>query len=359
MKITNLRTEIYEWPRPQVHYSGRGRGTEAYQKSRLRLVYIDTDEGITGIGSCLNQKEAEQFAPMLIGEDPLCTEKIWSKLYGSRNGRFYMKGISGIDVALWDLKAKAANMPLYKLLGGSRDKLDCYIAGGYYAKDKTTLDLQHEMEQYVEWNARAVKMKVGGLTPREDAERVHAVREVLGPKIRLLVDANCAWKYSEAIEFCKRVEDCYLYWFEEPLAATDNEGFIRLAAHTSIPLAAGESIETKFRHRDLIDTGAVSFIQPDAGSCGGVTEVMKIGSYADAHHIYIAPHGSQQVHVHLNCALPNAVITEFYAPTVNKFAYDAYKYPVRINEDGTVSPPDAPGIGLEPDTEFLKQYRVK
>lgn len=250
-------------------------------------------------------------------------------------------------------------MPLYKLLGGSRSKLECYIAGGYYAEGKTILDLQHEMEQYVAWNARAVKMKVGGLTPREDAQRVKAVREVLGPEIRLLVDANCAWNYHEAAAFCRMVEDCDLYWFEEPCSFTDNEAFVKLAAHTTIPLAAGESIETKYAHRDLIDTGAISFIQPDAGNCGGITEVMKIGAYADAHHVLIAPHGSQQVHVHLNCALPNAIITEFYSPTVNMFAYDAYEHPVQINEDGTVSPPDAPGIGLDPNRAFLEPYRKK
>ncbi len=136
-----------------------------------------------------------------------------------------------------------ANLPLYKLLGGVRNKLDCYVAGGYYAPGKTILDLQHEMEAYMNENAKAVKMKVGGRTPYEDAQRVHAVREVIGDETKLLVDANCGWKISEALEFAKRTENDMLYWFEEPLPAKDFAGFRHLAEHTYTPLAAGESLE--------------------------------------------------------------------------------------------------------------------
>lgn len=358
MKITNAYTESYRWDKPRVVTSGRGRGTEKYLYNYLSLVYIETDEGLIGIGAGLRTPDFEQMKPMLIGEDPMCIEKISQKMLSSRNAKRCMNTISAIDIALWDLKAKAAGLPLYKLLGGVRTRLECYVAGGYYAPDKTLLDLQHEMETYLSWGAKAVKMKVGGLSPREDAERVHAVRKAIGPDIKLLVDANCAWKINEAVEFAKRTEEDNLFWFEEPLAADDLEHFKMLSGQTWTPLAAGESVKNFHEEAKLIDTGAISFIQPDACMCGGVSQVMKTGVYAEAKHIHIAPHGLQQVHVHLNCAMNNAAITEFYSPTFDRLAYEAYKYPVLINEDGTVSPPENPGASFDINREVLEPYRI-
>lgn len=326
MKITNVYSESYRWPKPQVVTSGRGKGSHQYLYNYLVLVYIETDEGLCGIGSAYNAENLEAFKPLLIGKDPLCIESIYQAMIDNNNRlKNYVCTISAIDIALWDLKAKYAKMPLYKLLGGVRNKLECYVAGGYYAEGKTTLDLQHEMEQYISDNAKAIKMKVGGLSPYEDAQRVHAVRKVIGPDIKLLVDANCAWRRNEALEFAKRTEEDNLYWFEEPLAAKDFDGFKILSEHTFTPIAAGESLELYDDEVSLIDKGKVSFIQPDAGLCGGVTLVMKLGNYAEAKHINIAPHGSQQVHIHLNCALNNAVITEFYSTTFNHLAYTAFK----------------------------------
>lgn len=359
MKITNAYAETYRWEKPRVMTSGRGRGSQKYVYSNLSLIYIETDEGITGVGAGLQTPHFEGLKSLLMGEDPLCIEKIWQKIYATREGKKYIETLSVIDIALWDLKAKVAGLPLYKLLGGVRTKLDCYVAGGYYAPGKTILDLQHEMELYLSWNAKAVKMKVGGMSPLEDARRVKAVREVIGPDIKLLVDANCAWKLSEAAEFAKRVEEEMVYWFEEPLNAMDFGGFQKLSAMTNIPLAAGESLYALEQQACLLETNAISFIQPDACLTGGVSQVVKIAHAAEAKHIFIAPHGLQQVHVHLNCAISNAAITEFYSPTFDKLVYDAYKYPVLINEDGTVSPQDIPGAGLEINKDVLAPYRVK
>ena len=359
MKITNVYTESYRWPKPQVVTSGRGQGTHRYLYNSLVLLYIETDEGITGIGSGYSVENLEAFKPLLIGQDPLCTEKIYMNMTDNNTMLFhYCNTISAIDIALWDLKAKTAKMPLYKLLGGVRNRLECYVAGGYYAENKSILDLQHEMEQYVKDHARAVKMKVGGMTPYEDAMRVHAVRKCIGPDIKLLVDANCAWRINDALEFAKRTEEDNLYWFEEPLAAKDYDGFKFLGEHTCTPIAAGESLRLYDDEIALIDRGKVAFIQPDAGICGGVTLVMKLGNYAEAKHINVAPHGSQQIHVHLNCALNNAVITEFYTTTFNHLAFDAFKYPVVINEDGTVSPSEEPGANFDINREVLEPYRI-
>lgn len=358
MKITNVYSETYRWNKPRIVTSGRGGGATKYCYNWLGLVYIDTDEGITGIGASMAPVDAESLKDLLIGEDPISIEKINQKLINTRLVGANIVTLSAIDIALWDLKAKVAGLPLYKLLGGVRNKLECYVAGGYYAPDKTIKDLQEEMEMYLSWGAKAVKMKVGGLSPKEDAERVHSVRMTIGDDVKLLVDANCAWKYNEALEFAKRTEDDMLYWFEEPLHALDFDGYRKLSNNTKTPLAAGESLSDIYQEASLMDTGAISFIQPDACLCGGVSMVMKTGYYAQAKHISIAPHGLQQVHVHLNCALPNAVITEFYSPTFDTLAYDAYKYPVLINDDGTVSPSENPGASFDINKDILKAFRV-
>lgn len=360
MIITDIYSESYRWPKPQIVASGRGRGGHQYLYNRLTLVYIETDEGITGIGTGMNVEYLEQFKALLVGEDPLCIEKIYQKISDRNNHALKncVTTISAIDIALWDLKAKVANMPLYKLLGGDRNKLECYVAGGYYAEGKTILDLQHEMEGYLRENARAVKMKVGGLSPYEDAKRVHAVRQTIGPDVKLLVDANCAWRIHEALEFAKRTEEDNLFWLEEPLDCKDFDHFAKLAQHTSTPLAAGESLQMLDDEVALIDRGGISFVQPDAGGCGGISMIMKLGHYAEAKHINIAPHGNQQVHVHLNCALNNAAITEFYSTTFNQFAYSAYINPVQINADGTVSPSEAPGANFELNHKIMDPYRV-
>ena len=359
MKITDVTFESYSWPNQRVFSSGRGRGTTQYRNTNLSFVFIHTDENITGIGAGASVKDIELLKPALIGQDPLCHELLWDRMYnGVFRGYKYVESISAVDIALWDLKAKVAGMPLYTLLGGMRTRLECYVAGGYYVEGKTIVDLQKEMEEYLTWGVKAIKMKVGGLTPYEDAKRVKAVREAIGSECKLLIDANCAWKVNEAIEFAQRTEEYFPFWFEEPCSFTDLEGFKRLSAHTCIPLAAGESIAWKYAERDLIDSGAISFVQPDAVLCGGITEVLKVSAYADMRNIWVAPHGTQQVHIHLNCAIPNATITEFYPPQFNPLVYDAYKHPVTINSDGTVSPPENPGASLDLVPEVLSPYRI-
>ena len=155
----------------------------------------------------------------IIGEDPLNNERLWRKTYvpkfmGRKGNSLWT--VSAIDIALWDIKAKVAGMPLYRLIGGSREKIPFYIAGGYYVKDKGIKELQQEMEEYLSWGAKAVKMKVGLLSMKEDARRVKAVREVIGDDVRLMLDANCSYKFFEAIEFAKMVKSIILTGLRNP-----------------------------------------------------------------------------------------------------------------------------------------------
>ena len=357
MKITKVYTEKYRWPKEKPIANGK----HVYTHNDLNLLVIETDEGITGYGCSWAIEFAESMGKAILGQDPLNNEKLWQMTYVpkfiGRRGTS-CKTVSAIDVALWDIKAKAANMPLYRLLGGAREKVPCYVAGGYYAQGKGLQELQAEMEQYLSWGVHAVKMKVGGVSMEEDRARVKAVREVIGPETTLMLDANCAYKFFEAIRFSHMVEEFNPYWLEEPVDADDYDGYKKVAAKSNIPLAAGENEVTRFGFRDLISTGAVSILNPDAASLGGVTEFMKVASYADANGIIMSPHGQQQLHIHLDCAVPNVNFAEFYPPQYDAKVYEAFCSPVVFNADGTVSPSQAPGAGLDINRDVLAPYRI-
>ena len=361
MKITNITTENYRWPRHKPITNGK----HTYTHAGIGLVKIETDEGITGIGlgadGAIIRTTIEQLTPLLIGQDPLDVERIWHSLWVPKLiGRRGMttRAISAIDIGLWDLRAKVAGMPLYKLLGGYRDRVPTYIAGGYYEEGKGLPELAQEMAENVAMGATAIKMKVGALSLREDTERVKVVRDAIGPDIKLMVDANCAYKLREAIQMAKRLEEYDPFWFEEPIAADDYEGHHRLVEATTIPIATGENEYTRYGFRDLILRGQVPILNADAIICGGVTEFMKIAALAQAFDVEIAPHGPQEIHVHLVAALSNGLILEFYRDTVDPMWGKVYHETLRLNDDGTVSPPNVPGIGIDPNYEALAPYRV-
>ncbi|MCQ2558276.1 MAG: mandelate racemase/muconate lactonizing enzyme family protein [Oscillospiraceae bacterium] len=358
MKITKVYTEKYKWPKAKPIANGK----HVFTHNELNLLCIETDAGITGYGCSWEINFCERIGQSLIGEDPMNNERIWQKMYipkflGRKGNSLWT--ISAIDIAIWDIKSKASGIPLYKLLGGAKDSVPYYIAGGYYGPDKGIRELQQEMEEYMSWGAKAVKMKVGAMSMKDDIARVKAVREVIGEDTKLMVDANCAYKFYEAIEFAKRAEQFDLTWFEEPVEQDDYDGYKKIAAKTCIPLAAGENEATRFGYRDLINTQAISIMNPDAETMGGITEFMKIASMADANGLVLSPHGQQQVHVHLNCAVPNAIIAEFYPPQYDAKVYEAFKNPITLNADGTISPSEAPGTGLDINRDVLAAYRIQ
>jgi len=361
VKITKITTESYRWPRHKPITNGK----HTYSHAGVGLVKIETDEGITGIGlgagGSIIGATIAQLTEQLIGEDPIDVERIWHKLWVpkliGRRG-LTTRAISAIDIGLWDLRAKVAGLPLYKLLGGYRDRVPTYIAGGYYEEGKGLPELAQEMAENVAMGATAIKMKVGALSLREDAERVRVVREAIGPDIKLMVDANCAYKVREAIQMAKRMEEYDPFWFEEPIAADDYEGHRRLVEATTIPIATGENEYTRYGFRDLILRGQIPILNADAIICGGVTEFMKIAALAQAFDVEIAPHGPQEIHIHLVAALSNGLILEFYRDTVDPMWGKVYHHTLRLNDDGTVSPPAVPGIGIDPNYAALAPYRV-
>jgi L-alanine-DL-glutamate epimerase-like enolase superfamily enzyme len=364
MKVTDMRMETYLWPRTKPIRNGM----YVYPNAGLNVVIIDTDEGISGVGLAGGIEEApevgkviaEHLKQYVIGQDPFDTEKIWDamwqpKLVGRRG--ITTRVISGIDIALWDIKGKASNRPVYKLLGGYTEKVPVYVAGGYYEEGKGLEELASEMEHSVSMGARAIKMKVGGATINEDVERVRVVREAVGPDVKLMMDANCAYRVYEAIELARKVEKYDLFWFEEPVNPDDYKGHQLISQATSVPIATGENEYTRYGFRDLIENRCVAIIQPDPLVMGGVTEFMKVAAMAQSHDLPIAPHGKQEVNIHLASAIPNGLILEFYRGSTDPMWDKMFEEPLTI-VDGFVSPPDRPGLGITINHQALDPYRV-
>ena len=364
MKITSLKMETYRWMRDKPIRNGM----YVYPTAGLNVVKVETDEGATGIGLAGGVQGAEEigeaildhFAQVVVGQDPFDTERIWDnlwqpKLVGRRG--ITTRVISGIDIALWDLKGKVTGLPVYKLLGGFTNKVPVYIAGGYYEEGKGLEELAEEMVVSVEMGAQAVKMKIGGAPINEDVERVRVVREAVGPDVKLMVDANCAYRHYEAQEIAHKMEPYDVFWFEEPVNPDDYEGHRLVTNSTIIPVATGENEYTRYGFRELIEGRCCDILQPDGLIMGGVTEFMKVAAMAQAHDMMIAPHGNQDVHVHLVSAIPNGLTVEYYRGSTDPMWGRMFNETLEV-EDGQVSPPDRPGFGISLNEEALAPYRV-
>ena len=209
----------------------------------------------------------------------------------------------------------------------------------------------------LETGATAVKMKIGGVPIKEDVERVRVVREAIGPDAKLMVDANCAYRYYEAIDIARKMEPYDIFWFEEPVNPDDYRGHKLITEATTIPVATGENEYTRYGFRDLIESRSAAILQPDALIMGGVTEFMKVAAMAQSHDLPLASHGTQDVHIHLMTAIPNGLILEYYSTSTDPLRTEMLVDNLQV-EDGYVTPPDKPGLGIEPNEEVLGRYRV-
>lgn len=357
VKIIDIKTEAFLFRRAVPIQNGK----HTYPTREIGIVTIITDEGISGIGYGYIH-EVDMFKEALIGEDPLCNERLWQKMWIPKLvGRRGMttRSISALDIALWDIKAKVAGLPLYKLLGGAKDRIPVYAAGGYYQKGKEISGLEDEMIEYVESGVKAVKMKVGAVSMDLDKKRVAAVRRVIGPDVKLMVDANCAYTVNDALRFSRMIEEYDPYWFEEPIEPDDYDGMRELTQKSVIPIATGENEYTRYGFNDLIHRSGVRILNADVYIAGGITEFMKIAALAQTNGCEIAPHGDHTIHSHMICAIPNGLILEYYPKRFDDVGQQIYTHQLTLNEDGTVSPPNVPGHGFEPNYEALNQYRIK
>ena len=367
MKITKITSHVLGYDLPET----LGYSQQYYKKRTSHIVEVETDEGVTGWGECFgpgniafaNKGIVEKvIQPIVLGMQALDRDVIWHKVYNLMRDHgqkgMPLQALSGVDIALWDIKAKLAKIPLYKLLGGFSNKVDTYIAGGYYEEGKGLNELYEEMIENVKLGAKAVKIKVGAVPINQDIERVKICREAIGPDIKLMLDANNAYKHYEAIEFARKAEKYDIFWFEEPVEPDDYIGQREITRSTSIPIAAGENEYTRYGFRDLINHRAVDILQPDALIMGGITEFMKVVALAQSNDLDIAPHGAQEVHIHLVSAISNGLILEYYRDTVNPMHGKIWENELEI-KDGQVFAPDRPGIGLEPKWDTLEPYSIK
>src|SRR6266851_5698834 len=355
------------------------------------LVEVETDSGIVGIGEAgigggVTATVIEKdLAPLLIGEDPLLIEGLWQKMfartrqYGRRG--LVMQAISGIDIALWDIAGKVAKLPVYRLLGGARDRVEAYASGGFYQEGKSAADLAGEAEGYRARGFKGMKMKVGRnpstqthlrelignrefceVSPEEDLARVAAVRRALGPHLKLMVDVNCAWSPAIAIEMGRAMEPYKLYWIEEPVATDDIEGSAAVAAALATPIASYETELGLYGFRELIGRGAVDIVQPDLAWSGGFSECRRIAAYAQAHHRMVAPHAFASAvnlvaALHYAAAMPNALVLE-WDQNPNAIRDALLKEPLKLESDGSIKLSERPGLGIELDRGAVERYRV-
>lgn len=336
------------------------------------FVEIESDEGRVGIGCCLQDISGamvkasmdELLVPMLLGRDPRDIEAIWNDMYwltvrAGRRGNI-AHAISAIDIALWDHHGKLAGMPLHKLLGGYRTEIPCYASGGYYYPGEDLFTkLEEEMQSYVDKNYAAVKVRVGALDARTDAKRVALARKVIGPDAKLLLDATQGYHDVNAcLEFCRLVEDQDIFFLEEPLPIDMVEGYRRLAGKTSIPLATGENGATRWEFNEFIKQESLAYLQPDATSCGGVSEWRKIATLAGANGISLAPHYHWDIHTQLAAASPEVTILEKFEGTGVKVLDLLMDNPREVSPQGCLSPSDVPGVGIVWNAGELERYTI-
>lgn len=359
MKITDLKIRAYV----ASYENAISNGKYTYGATEIVICEVITDEGITGIGwthgtdvvihTMLSLKER------IIGQDPFNVEKIWDmmylpKVYGRKG--FETRAISGIDIALWDIKGKAAGRSIRQLLGGYSESIPAYVAGGYYENGKDYSKLKEEMSANVRNGAKAVKMKIGAASIQEDLERIDAVREAIGPQVKLLVDANNAYNRIDALKMGRELDKRDIYWFEEPVSPDDLEGSAELCRKLDTPIAIGENEYTRWGFKQLIDQRAGQILNADAQVLGGITEWKKVADLAMASHVLIAPHGDQEVHMHLVSAVPNGLIAEYYDNNTNALLKEMFREPVKLDAGGCIVIPDKPGLGVDIEFEQIEKY---
>ena len=286
---------------------------------------------------------AKEVAGGLIGEDPSDIAKVYDKLLwaGASVGRSGVatQAIAAIDIALWDLKAKRAGLPLAKLLGAYRDSVRAYNTSGGFLHAPIE-EVKERASKSLADGIGGIKIKVGQPDTRIDLERVRAVREHLGDGVPLMVDANQQWDRPTALRFGRVLEQFGLVWIEEPLDAYDALGHAELAAALDTPIATGEMLSSVGEHVRLIEARAADIIQPDAPRIGGITPFLKLATLADHHGLQLAPHFAMEIHLHLAAAYPRE-------PWVEHFEWLNPLFNERLETlDGRMVVPDRPGLGF-------------
>jgi len=376
MKITDVTVKRYESKKGVMDFA---------VGSEILVVEVHTDEEVIGrgftrarvtphgsIGDISATLIRRVLKNMIVGENPLLVEQLWNRMYGGYGGvsRLGRRGLvlgclAAIDFALWDLKGKVLGVPVCDLLGGRREQIPTYANTAHQMSAK---DLADQAARYVKEGHRAVKIR-GSLTAvslDEATERVVAVREAVGPDVKLMVDVNGTWNVDTAIQQLKRWAPYDVYWLEEPVPPEEIDGYALVKERSDqCYIVGGEQHAGLFEFKALMDYGAVDIIQPDARTVGGITQWLKIADIARAYNVPISPHALQVIHIHLAAAFSDIMWIEYFMTDnpLHELSARLFKKPIirdtKTDEGVFLLPPEDPGLGIELDEAVAEQSLVK
>jgi D-galactarolactone cycloisomerase len=366
MKIIDLKTFRLRAAIPEEGQVFSRSGTRNSRSTTL--VQVETDEGVTGVGSCSGNGELIEIIvskivkPLLVGMDPTNIDEIWDKAYiRAGHKEFGTRGVgvvtlSGVDMALWDILGKVRDVPLYRLLGGRcRDKVPVYATALY---PDQPVKMARRAREFADQGFHGVKIKVG-FDLEQDIRNVQTVRREVGSDFIVMTDANQGYTLEVAHTAAAAFADADVYWLEEPLFAEDIAGHALLRKHGRVPIAVGENLHMCYGFENFVVREAVDYLQPDLARVGGISEVLKIAALASQHQLPISFHTwgdgvSLAASIHLSAALENCTMMELDY-TYNPLRSELLREPIKV-QNGFVSPPERPGLGVELDLAALERF---
>lgn len=371
MRIIELKAYPVSVPVPEEKQVRIGIGRMI--KRDAVVVRVETEDGIIGYGESHHGRCPGAVAhlvnttlsDLVTGMDAADVVGIWSKIYKMQLGSHGMGAacclaMSGIDMALWDIRGKAVNWPVYRMLGGSAKPIPAY-AGGVSLGFQKPESLVDEVRREISFGYKAAKLRLGD-SPARDIERVEAVREAF-PELTILTDANTGYTLNDARAVIPALDALNADWLEEPFPAHDFRTYALASTFGSTPLALGENTYTRFEFHRIIEDGVIQILQPDLSKCGGFTEVLRVAAMASAWKIPVHPHTSitglnMAACLHFLSAVENAGYFEADVSAYNPLKDDLVSTPYQVDADGCVFPPEGPGLGVEVDEDFLVKHPV-
>ena len=337
---------------------------QSFVSQETPIVTLRDSDGAVGTGYCYTIGTGghaivalleKTLVPALLGRDPEAIEKVWNDLlfctHATSVGAITSLALAAVDTALWDLRCRKMGLPLYKLLGGSRESVPLYSTEGGWLH-LSPAQLAEDASKMQAQGFGGSKIKIGSETMRQDEARLEAVRLAVGDAFEIFTDANQSFTLSEAIRRARLLEDHRVGWFEEPLPADDVSAHANLARHTSVPIAVGESLYALSQFKDYLHYGGANIVQVDVARIGGITPWLKVAHLAEAYNLMVCPHFLMELHISLVCAIPNARWLE-YIPQLDDLTSAAMKI-----EGGRAFAPQTSGLGIAWDWDAIKSKTI-